>query len=559
MFQKPLPIGTDLFRRLREDNAYYVDKTHIIREIATSGGYVHLFTRPRRFGKTLTMSMLNEFFNMTGDKSIFDGLAVTDDRSFCDVWMGKYPTLFVSFKDIIAPTFEGACSQMKKNISYAVSDLQDLMESTRLTDDQKTQLRQLQNGSASSEDVMYSLKTLCYLLSLHYNSNVILLIDEYDVPLNHAYLNGYYDEMVSFIRSMFGQVLKTNPYLQFAVLTGCLRISKESIFTGLNNIRVHSITDIHYDDAFGFTDTEVNELLHYYALTDHKSTIKEWYNGYRFGKAEIYCPWDVINFCYDLLADPSAAPQTYWMNTSGNAFVKALIDRAPRGTAQMQIEKLIAGEAIRKPVNVQLTYNEIYSSMDNIWSLLFMTGYLTFDEDGADRTRNTYCLRLPNREVKQIFIEQITAWFQEKSTANTDILTALYTALITGDTAAIKDVIDAQLIDCISYHDAYESFYHGFLLALLLPCTEWNVTSNRETGKGRNDILIEALDKSIGIVIEIKNCRDDTMEEMCDEALRQIEERDYTAALRRYRYREIRTYGIAFWDKECMVKMKQVK
>ena len=559
MSLKPLPIGTDLFRKLRENNAYYVDKTPIIKEIVTNASDVHLFTRPRRFGKTLTMSMLNEFFSVIGDKSIFDGLAITEEKQICDAYMGKYPTVFVSFKDIVAPTFEGACGQMRKIIYYAASDLNFLMNSDRLSDDQKAKLLELENETASDEAVMHSLKTLCHLLNLHYGTKVILLIDEYDVPLNHAHLNGYYNEMVSYIRSMFGQALKTNPYLQFAVLTGCLRISKESIFTGLNNLKVHSITDVNYDECFGFTEPEVDELLAYYNLTDKKPIVKEWYDGYRFGNEEIYCPWDVINYCYDVQANPKLKPKTYWMNTSGNAFIKTLIERAPRGTEQMQIEKLIAGEPIRKVINEQLTYNEIYDSMENIWSLLFMTGYLTFTEEVEDSELTEYYLRLPNKEVQRIFVQQVMAWFKEKSAANTEVLSELYDAFKTGDTGTIKDILDEQLIDCISYHDAYESFYHGFLLALLLPCRDWNVTSNRETGKGRNDILIEALDKSHGIVIEIKNCRDDNMEELCDEALRQIEDRDYTAVLRRYRFKEIRTYGIAFWDKECMLKEKKVK
>ena len=559
MSLKPLPIGTDLFRRLREDNAYYVDKTFIIKEIVNSGGYVHLFTRPRRFGKTLTMSMLNEYFSVIGDKSIFDGLAITEEKAICDAYMGKYPTVFVSFKDIVAPTFEGACRQMRKNISYAAKDIAYLLRSEQLSELDKVQLSRLMDGTASDGEVMDSLKTLCYLLNLHYGTKAILLIDEYDVPLNHAHLNGYYDEMVSYIRSMFGQALKTNPYLQFAVLTGCLRISKESIFTGLNNLYVHSITDTLYDEYFGFTEPETDELLEYYGLQEHKDKIKEWYDGYRFGQEAIYCPWDVINYCGELRANPKAKPKTYWMNTSGNAFIKTLIERAPRGTEQMQIEKLIAGEPIRKVINEQLTYNEIYDSMENIWSLLFMTGYLTFTEEVEDSELTEYYLRLPNKEVQRIFVQQVMAWFKEKSAANTEVLSELYDAFKTGDTGTVKGILDEQLIDCISYHDAYESFYHGFLLALLLPCRDWNVTSNRETGKGRNDILIEALDKSHGIVIEIKNCRDGNMEELCDEALRQIEERDYTAVLRRYRFREIRIYGIAFWDKECMVKEKKMK
>ena len=559
MALKPLPIGTDLFRKLRENNAYYVDKTPIIKEIVTGGGDVHLFTRPRRFGKTLTMSMLNEFFNTVGDKSIFDGLAITKETQICENWMGKYPTVFVSFKDIVAPTFDGACSQMRTVIKNTVTDILYQHGRDLFSQQDRLVLEQLAYGNVQLQDIMNSLHTISGILSRVYGVNAILLIDEYDVPLNHAHLHGYYDEMISYIRSMFGQALKTNPYLQFAVLTGCLRISKESIFTGLNNLYVHSITDTLYDEYFGFTEPEMDELLEYYGLQEHRGKIKEWYDGYLFGQESVYCPWDVITYCDELRANPKAKPKTYWMNTSGNAFVKTLIQRAPRGTEQMQIEKLIAGEPIRKIINEQLTYNEIYDSMENIWSLLFMTGYLTFTEAVEDSELNEYYLRLPNKEVQQIFVRQVMAWFKEKSASDTDMLKELHTAFKTGDTEKIKDILDEQLIDCISYHDAYESFYHGFLLALLLPCRDWNVTSNRETGKGRNDILIEALDKSHGIVIEIKNCRNDNMEEMCEETLRQIEDRDYTAVLRRYRFKEIRTYGIAFWDKECTVKEKKLK
>ncbi len=559
MALKPLPIGTDLFRHLRECNAYYVDKTPIIKEIVTSGGYVHLFTRPRRFGKTLTMSMLNEFFSPVGDKSIFDDLAITEDKQLCDTWMGKYPTVFVSFKDIVASTFDGACAQMRTVIKNAVEYIFYQHGRSAFPESDRLVLEQLAYGDGSLQEIMNSLHTICGILSRVYGVKAILIIDEYDVPLNHAHLHGYYAEMVSYIRSMFGQALKTNPYLQFAVLTGCLRISKESIFTGLNNLYVHSITDTLFDEYFGFTEPEMDELLEYYDLQEHRGKIREWYDGYRFGQESVYCPWDVITYCDELRVNPKAKPKAYWMNTSGNAFVKTLIQRAPLGTEQMQIEKLIAGEPIRKVINEQLTYNEIYDSMENIWSLLFMTGYLTFTEAVEDSELNEYYLRLPNKEVQQIFVQQVMAWFKEKSAANTEMLTELHTAFKTGNTDKIKDVLDEQLIDCISYHDAYESFYHGFLLALLIPCRDWNVTSNRETGKGRNDILIEALDKSHSIVIEIKNCRDGNMEELCDEALRQIEERDYTAVLRRYRFKEIRTYGIAFWDKECMVKEKKVK
>jgi len=560
MSLKPLPIGTDLFRKLRENNAYYVDKTPIIKDIVTNASDVHLFTRPRRFGKTLTMSMLNEYFSVIGDKSIFDGLAITEEKAVCDAYMGKYPTVFVSFKDIVAPTFEGACEQMRTIISYTATDIlyyhgRDLFKESELEF-----LDRFAGRKASPQEIMDSLLTLSGLLSRVYGTKAILLIDEYDVPLNHAHLNGYYDEMVSYIRSMFGQALKTNPYLQFAVLTGCLRISKESIFTGLNNLKVHSITDVNYDEYFGFTEPEVDELLAYYNLTDKKPVVKEWYDGYRFGNEEIYCPWDVINYCYDVQANPKLKPKTYWMNTSGNAFIKTLIERAPRGTEQMQIEKLIAGEPIRKVINEQLTYNEIYDSMENIWSLLFMTGYLTFTEEVEDSELTEYYLRLPNKEVQRIFVQQVMAWFKEKSASNIEKLSELYTAFKTGDAETVEKLLNKQLLDCISYHDPYESSYHGFLLALLTVCTDWYVHSNRETGTGRCDISAESIDGSIGFVIELKETKDrKKLQEICETALQQVEDNQYTNTMMEYEFETIYEYGIAFCGKKCRVMARQVK
>ena len=400
------------------------------------------------------------------------------------------------------------------------------------------------------------MKTLCSLLEKHYGQKAILLIDEYDVPLDKAYQHGYYDRMIDVIRAMFGAALKTNDSLFFAVLTGYLRVSKESIFTGLNNLTVHSISDVQFDEYFGFTDTEVRAMLHAYGLEVHLEEAREWYDGYRFGGQDVYCPWDVINHCYALRADAKACPKAYWINTSGNDMVRRLIEKASDGTTQMEIENLIAGETITKTLNENLTHNEIDQSIENIWSLLYMTGYLT--AAGAP-DGNRYRLRIPNREVRQIYMQQVLSWFREKTEADTEKLTGLYEAFETGDAATITEYLNDQLLDTVSFYDARESFYHGFLLALLSTCANWRVSSNVETGKGRSDIIVERKDRKIGFVVEVKDVKDEIkLDAACETAMKQIEERDYTAVLRRYRVREIWTYGIAFWEKECRVVARRV-
>ena len=400
-----------------------------------------------------------------------------------------------------------------------------------------------------------SLRMLCTLLEKHYGQKPILLIDEYDVPLDKAYYHGYYPQMIDLIRAMFQAALKTNSSLFFAVLTGCLRVSKESIFTGLNNLKVCSISDVKFDEFFGFTDEEVRAMLSAYGLENHYEETREWYDGYRFGGQDVYCPWDVINYCDDLLSNPRQKPRAYWMNTSGNDMVRRLIDRSTNGTTQMEIERLIAGETITKTLNEQLTHNEVDASIENIWSLLYMTGYLTAVDypDG-----NRYELRIPNREVRQIYMQQVLSWFNHKVESETDKLTNLYAAFETGDTETIKEILDEQLLDTVSFYDARESFYHGFLLALLSTCASWNVSSNIETGKGRSDILVSRKDRKIGFVVEVKDVKDeDKLDAACEAGMKQIDEKDYTALLRRFRVKEIRKYAIAFWDKECRVAMKE--
>ena len=554
MLTKKLPVGIDSFEKLRREDFYYVDKSRMIVDLMANWGEVNLFTRPRRFGKTLNMSMLKCFFEIGTDKSLFDGLRVSEEKELCEKYMGKYPVVFVSLKDVDGLTFEDAYDMLREIIRKECVRLQFLMDSDALTDAEKEPMKRLLGNRPERVDIKNSLALLCALLEKHCGQKPILLIDEYDVPLDKAYYHGYYPQMIDLIRAMFQAALKTNSSLFFAVLTGCLRVSKESIFTGLNNLMVHSISDPSFDEYFGFTDEEVGKMLSDYGLEAHHQEAREWYDGYRFGGQDVYCPWDVINYVYALRVDPQAEPKAYWLNTSGNAMVRELISKSPDGTTQMEIERLIEGETITKTLNEQLTHNEIRSSIGNIWSLLYMTGYLTTAQKPSG---SRYELRIPNREVRQIYMQQVLSWFEDKASAETDKLTNLYAAFETGDVDTIKEILDEQLLDTVSFYDARESFYHGFLLALLSTCASWNVSSNIETGKGRSDIIAGRKDRKVGFVVEVKDVKDEEkLDAACEAALRQIDERDYTAILRRFRVKEIHKYGIAFWDKECRVVMK---
>ena len=556
MENRKLPVGIDSFEKLRKENFYYVDKTELIADLMRNWGEVNLFTRPRRFGKTLNMSMLKSFFEIGGDKSIFDGLAIRREEELCEVYMGKFPVVFISLKGVDGLTFEDAYERLRRIIFDEASRLQYLMESPRISETDRAPLKALLERKDDASDIAMSLKTLCALLEKHYGQKVILLIDEYDVPLDKAYAHGYYDRMIDLIRAMFSAALKTNDSLFFAVMTGCLRVSKESIFTGLNNLKVHSISDVKYDEYFGFTDMEVRKMLSEYDLEAHSAEAREWYDGYLFGEQNVYCPWDVINYCDDLRSDPQAEPKAYWLNTSGNAMVRSLIQKAKTGTARMEIEELIAGKTILKTLNEQLTHNEIDDSIENVWSLLYMTGYLTITERPSG---GKYALRIPNREVRQIYTQQVLSWFRESVRKDTDKLTALYTAFEAGDTETIANYLNRQLITTVSFHDARESFYHGFLLALLSTCATWEVSSNAETGIGRADIIVEREDGQLGFVIEIKDVRDrQKMDAACKAAMKQIEEKDYTAVLRRYGVEKIWAYGIAFCDKKCRIVAERV-
>ena len=551
MITKKLPIGIENFEEMQKQDFYYVDKTGLIVDLLAGWGKVNLFTRPRRFGKTLNMSMLKCFFEIGTDKSLFDGLAVSKEKALCETYMGKYPVVFVSLKGVDGLTFETAYRALCSIIRREALRLEFLLDSDKLTENEKKSLNRILTGEYDDQDIRDSLQMLCTLLEKHYGQKPILLIDEYDVPLDKAYYHGYYAQMIDLIRAMFQSALKTNSSLFFAVLTGCLRVSKESIFTGLNNLMVHSISDVSFDEYFGFTDEEVRKLLADYGLEDHYEETRAWYDGYRFGEQDVYCPWDVLNYVYALRFNPQAQPKAYWINTSGNDMVRRLIEKGSDGTEQLEIERLIEGETITKPLNENLTHAEIDANIENLWSLLYMTGYLTAVDypDGS-----VYSLRIPNREVQHIFKQQVLSWFKDKVRAETEKLTGLYAAFETGDTDTIKEILDEQLLDTVSFYDAHESFYHGFLLALLSTCANWNVSSNIETGRGRSDIIAGRKDRKVGFVVEVKDVKDEEkLDAACEAALRQIDERDYTAILRRFRVKEIHKYGVAFWDKECRI------
>ena len=557
MLTKKLPVGIDSFEKLRREDFYYVDKTGLIVDLLANWGEVNLFTRPRRFGKTLNMSMLKCFFEIGTDKSIFGGLKVSEDKALCEKYMGRFPVVFVSLKDVDGLAFDSAYRALCRILVAEATRLRFLAEDDQLAANEKAFMNRMISEQYTEDDIRGSLKMLCQLLEKHYGQKPILLIDEYDVPLDKAYYHGYYPQMIDLIRAMFQAALKTNSSLFFAVLTGCLRVSKESIFTGLNNLMVHSISDLSFDEYFGFTDEEVGKMLSDYGQEAHRQEAREWYDGYRFGEQDVYCPWDVISYVYALRNNPRAEPKAYWMNTSGNDMVRRLIERGTNATTQMEIERLIAGETITKTLNEQLTHNEIKSSIGNIWSLLYMTGYLT---TARRPSGGRYALRIPNREVREIYMRQVLSWFEDKARAETDKLTGLYAAFETGDTDTIKEILDEQLLDTVSFYDARESFYHGFLLALLSTCASWNVTSNIETGKGRSDIIAGRKDRRVGFVVEVKDVKDeDKLDAACEAGMKQIEERDYTAILRRYRVKEIWTYAIAFWDKECRIAAKRAE
>ena len=559
MERKKLPVDIDSFEKLRREDFYYVDKTGLIIDLLNNWGEVNLFTRPRRFGKTLNMSMLKCFFEIGADRTLFDGLAISRETTLCEAYMGKFPVVFVSLKGVDGLTFEDAYGMLRRILRSEVFRLSFLAESKKVLDKEKAAFERFLNEQDTLDDVQESLKMLSSLLYQHYGQKTILLIDEYDVPLDKAFQHGYYKEMVALIRSLFGQALKTNDYLQFAVLTGCLRVSKESIFTGLNNFKVLSITDSRFDEHFGFTDAEVKALLDDYNLTAHYSETREWYDGYRFGSVDVYCPWDVINHVDRLCGEPNADPQAYWINTSGNDLVKRFVDKADK-TTQGEIERLIAGEAIEKAVRLELTYNEIDNSIDNLWSVLFTTGYLT---QAGKVERSVYKLIIPNREVREVFILQIQEWFKETVVQDEKPMQAFCQAFLDGNAEEIQKRLTVILGKMISILDTKakdeqkENFYHGLLLGLLRSDPTWSILSNAESGDGFSDILIEPEDPDAGIVIEVKYSPTLAgMESVCEAAMNQIKEKRYDERLRNEGREHITAFGIAFCKKRCKVSFE---
>lgn len=549
-----LPVGIENFEEIRTKGFYYVDKTELIRDLLNSWGKVNLFTRPRRFGKTLNMSMLKYFFEIGTDSALFDGLAISREKALCDRHMGKYPVVFLSLKGVDGLNFETAYEEFCKLIRNEAFRLRFLNDSEKITDVEKESFRHILNGDYSEKDIRSSLQTMCSLLEKHYGQKVVLLIDEYDVPLDKAFNHGYYREMVDLIRSMFGAALKTNDSIFMAVLTGCLRISKESIFTGLNNFKVLSIMDTRFDEHFGFTDSEVMRLLADYNLSDHFDVTKSWYDGYRFGDADVYCPWDVVNYVDLLKADPKAKPRAFWINTSGNDLVKRFVDKADK-TTQGEIERLINGEAIEKNVRSELTYNEIDDSIDNLWSVLFTTGYLTKDGETDDgRLR----LVIPNREVREVFILQIQEWFRKTFVRDDKPMRDFCQAFQTGDAETIQKHLNLvmtrmiSILDTKARDDQKENYYHGLLLGLLRSDPTWLIMSNVESGDGFSDILIEPDDPDAGIIIEVKYSPTFAgLDEACKKALEQVKTRRYDEKLRNEGRENLIAYGIAFNRKRC--------
>ena len=549
-----LPVGIDNFKKIREAGFYYVDKTKLIEQLLQSWGEVTLFTRPRRFGKTLNMSMLKSFFEIGAEKSLFQGLYISEKEKLCAEYMGKYPVIFLSLKGVEGLHFADAQKMLMTIINNEVRRHYYLKTSDKLTvEDRKQFEKMLLNEDVNLVD---SLRLLSQLLYLHYDQKVVILIDEYDVPLDKAFKNGYYQEMVSLIRGLFGQALKTNEFLQFAVLTGCLRVSKESIFTGLNNFEINSIVDIEHEEGFGFTDAEVMQMLKYYHCTNRYSDIKEWYDGYHFGNADIYCPWDVINFVKKLLTDSNAKPSAFWINSSGNDLVKLFVDKADQSTKD-EIERLVAGESVTKRIRLDLTYDEIENSIDNVWSVLFTTGYLT---NIGNPESGVYELVIPNREVHEVFVLQIQEWFQ-RSVAKEESMPEFSKAILNADAEGLQkqlNVIMSRMIsvlDTKAREEQKENFYHGLLLGLLRGSNpDWLIKSNRESGDGYSDILIEPENPDAGIIIEVKYAASISgLDKACENAMAQIKNRRYDETLRENGRCDILAYGIAFHKKRCRV------
>lgn len=569
--KKKLPVGIESFEKIRTQDFYYVDKTVMIRDLIQRWGEVNLFTRPRRFGKSLNMSMLKAFFEIGGNRALFDGLKISEEKEICEEYMGKFPVISISLKDVEGSDYDVARTLLCSVIGNEALRFYELLKSSpKLNEVERRQYEQLvctdheQRGSFAMSDsvLMGSLKTLSSLLEKHYEKKVILLIDEYDVPLSKANEQGYYNEMVFLMRNLLQQVLKTNSSLYFAVLTGCLRVAKESIFTGLNNFKIYSITDVRFDEYFGFTDSEVKEMLAYYGQEAKVQTVREWYDGYHFGTLDVYCPWDVISYCDDLIDDKDAAPKNYWINTSGNDVVRHFIEKMGNGVMKGEMEALIDGKEVEKEIHEDLTYHEIYDSVNHLWSMLFMTGYLTRQES-ADGDR--YKLVIPNLEIRSIFIRQIMAMFKKEVAKDGKLLESFCNALEQGNASEVEKLFSSYLKKSISIRDTFvqktlkENFYHGILLGILGYKDGWILKSNKESGNGYSDIWIYDEEKELGIIIEVKYAEESQFEVVCREAIAQIDKNRYAEELREEGCHSILKYGIACYKKRCQVTVVKEK
>ena len=559
---KRLPIGIEDFEKIRQEDYYYVDKTGMIGDIIRNGAEVTLFTRPRRFGKSLNMSMLEQFFSLNGKMGLFDGLQIMGEKELCQKYMGQYPVISLSLKGINAASYETAFKIAVRAINEIAAMADYLENSEKLTENDKESYQELLKRDMDEAEFYVSLRELSRLLAKHFDKKVIILIDEYDVPLAKAYENGYYDQMIFMIRNLLEQALKTNRNLQFAVLTGCMRISKESIFTGLNNFQVLSVADAGFEEYFGFTDDEVRQLLNYYGQEQAYETVREWYDGYRFGNVDVYCPWDVLNHCQKLLADPSVQPQNYWINTSSNDAVRRFIEKSDSGMTRQEVEALIAGEEIEKEICQELTYQDMYANIENIWSVLFMTGYLTYR---GKTQNNRFRLAIPNLEIRNIFTTQIMEYFRENVQADGAMLQSFCKSLEQGDAGEVERILQQYLKKTISIRDTFvqkqmkENFYHGILLGILGVKERWAVSSNRESGDGYSDIVVETENSEKGIILELKYAQDGNLEQACRRAFEQTTEIHYAEVLEDQGIDDILCYGIAFYKKRCMVMCKKLK
>lgn len=556
-----LPTGIEDFKEIRTDGYYYVDKTALIEQVLDKRSKVTLFTRPRRFGKTLNMSMLRYFFETGTDSKLFNGLYISQNAELCEKYMGKYPVIAISLKGVDADSYTKAKAQIIKIINREARRHRFLLKSENLDSFDKELLTQLLSRQMEEDTITSSLQELTEVLEAHFSKKVVVLIDKYDVPLAKAYENGYYDKMVLLIRNLFGNVLKTNDSLAFAVLTGCLRIAKESIFTGLNNFTVYSITDEEFDETFGFTDREVQKMLAYYGLDSHFEEVKAWYDGYRFGTADVYCPWDVVYYCKDHQNNPNAEIKNYWINTSGNEFIQHFVDSMndPHMLTKSELELLVSGDTVVKQVDEMITYKELYSNIDNMWSTLFMTGYLTQRGKEPD---GRYHLAIPNREICDCMVRRVLALFKRSVSQNQELLRSFCNAMLASDASTMEHALTEYMGKTISIRDSFaksirENFYHGLLIGILGSQGAWKATSNKESGDGFSDILIEVNedDLRIGMVLELKYSKtENALDKECDDALQQIEDKNYDQELREKGYTKILKYGIAFYHKKCRVK-----